>query len=218
MNRKQLLQLIEEGEGLRVEFKQRFSDYPKMAKEMIALANTKGGYIIIGIDDDKSIYGVMSEKGEAELIKETTENYCEPPINYKIHFVELEHREIVVVEIPESTTKPHRIQDYLPKIDLNTADVFIRVNDKSVPASKEMIKILEVRSSGYSLKKYGLGKIEKIVFDYLQENDFIIVKELSELSNVSNRRASRALINLVRIQMLNIHTKDNGEDYFSSAQ
>ena len=62
MNRKQLINLIENGENLNVEFKQRFSDYEKISKEIIAFANTNGGYIIFGIDDNGKTYGVESEK------------------------------------------------------------------------------------------------------------------------------------------------------------
>lgn len=217
MNAVDLLKLIEGGESLRVEFKQRFSDYHKIAKEMIAFANTRGGYIIVGVDDDGSIYGVLSEKGEAELLKETAANFCEPPIDYKFHYVELYSKEIVVCEIPESTNKPHRLQDYKSDIDINDAHVFIRVNDKSVPASKEMIKILQARAAKKPLQKYEIGKNEKIVFELLKQNEFITVKDLAESANLSNRRASRTIIKLVRAEMLNVHTKDNGENFYTSA-
>ena len=112
MNRKKLLTLIEQGECIYIEFKQRFSTHEKIAKEMIAFANTSGGNIIFGIDDDKSIYGVESEKGEAELIMQTALEYCEPVIKFKLYYIELYGKEIVVAEIPESENKPHRIQDY----------------------------------------------------------------------------------------------------------
>lgn len=217
MTAKDLIKLVEKGECLNIEFKQRFSDYSKIAKEIIAFANTNGGYLIIGIDDDGSIYGVESEKGEAGLIKETAENHCEPPVFYKIEFVEIYGKEIVVVEIPESLTKPHRIQDYQNKFDLSTAQVYVRVNDKSVPASKEMIKILQTRASGTALTNYKIGKIEKTVFEFVEKNENINVKQLAETANISNRRASRTLINLVRAGLLIIHTKENGEEYFSSA-
>ena len=75
MNRKQLLKLIEEGENLKVEFKQRFSEHEKIAKEIIAFANTSGGVIIFGINDNGKIYGVQSEKEVTELLKETITNY-----------------------------------------------------------------------------------------------------------------------------------------------
>lgn len=215
MTRRKLLQLIEEGENLHVEFKQRFSTHEKIAKEMIAFANTKGGVIVFGVDDDKSIYGVQSEKSEATLVLETAERYCEPPINLIISYFDIENRELVVAEIEESQTKPHRIQDFEKKFDINEASVYVRVQDKSVLASKEMIKVLQNQIENKELKNYVVGKNEKIVFTYLENNETINVRELSRLANISNRRASRTLINLVRANLLIIHTKDNGEDYFT---
>ena len=79
-----------------------------------------------------------------------------------------------------------------------------------------MIKLLQTRSSDAKLKNYSIGKNEKIVFDYLKVNDFINSKELSRLANISSRRASRTLLNMVRANILAIHTKDNGEDYYSN--
>jgi predicted HTH transcriptional regulator len=216
MNRKQLIKLIEEGENLQIEFKQRFSDHDKIAKEIIALANTKGGVIIFGIDDNGKTYGVESEKEIFELIKETVNNYCEPKVEYKIFYVELDHKEIVVLEIVESKNKPHRIQDFKNQLDVNEAQVYVRVNDKSVPAGKEMIKILQTYARQIHLKNYSIGKNEKIVFDFLKVNDFISAKQLSQMANLSSRRASRTLINLVRANILAIHTKDNGETFYSN--
>lgn len=216
MKPKVLLKLINSGEGLTVEFKRHFSSYEKIAKEMIALANTKGGYILFGIDDNKSIYGVESEKGEAELIRITAEQYCEPPINYETEYINIYDKEIVVLRIPESENKPHRLQDYSTKLDISTAQVFIRINDKSVPAGKEMIKIMQAKSAKLELRKYEVGKNEKFVFEYLENHETINVKTLSEIANLSHRRASRTLIKLVRARLLLIHTKDNGENFFSS--
>lgn len=215
MNRKKVLELIEEGENVHVEFKQRFSSYEKIAKELIAFANTDGGYLLLGIDDNKSIYGIESEKSDYELIKETAEKYCEPPIEFKTYLYEIENKEIMVIQIEESKRKPHRIQDYKKYLDINTAQVYLRVNDKSVLASKEMIKILQTQSSEKSLINYAIGTNEKIVFDYLDKHEKITVKELSRIANISERRASRTLIKLVRANILFIHIKDNGESYFT---
>lgn len=216
MDRKQLVKLIEDGENLNVEFKQRFSDHEKIAKEIIAFANTNGGVIIFGINDNGKIYGVESEKEITELLNETNLNYCEPPVEIKLSYIELKNNEIVVAEIPTSNQKPHRIQDYKSQLSLSEAQVYIRVNDKSIPASKEMIKLLQTKATERKLEKYSIGKNEKIVFEYLSENDFITSKQLSKLANLSSRRASRTLINLVRANILAIHTKDNGEEYFSN--
>ena len=217
MRHRELLLLIEEGENIQVEFKRKFSTHDKIAREMIAFANTKGGYVLFGIDDDKKIVGVESEKETSELVKDAALNYCEPPLKYFIEYREIESKEIVIVSVPESTLKPHRLQDYKSELDITTAIVPIRVNDKSVQASKEMIRIFRAQSNQAALKKYVLGPTEKIVFEYLSKVDRISVKELSILVNISERRASRTLVKMVRANLLMINTKDNGEEFFTAA-
>jgi predicted HTH transcriptional regulator len=216
MNINKLKDKISNGEGLNTEFKQRFSTHNKIAKEIIAFANTMGGMLLFGVDDDGSIYGVESEKEVSELVKETINDYCEPTIEYNTEFVELYGREIVIVNIPASEKKPHRIQDYEKEININCAEVYVRVRDKSIPASKEMIKIMQAESTNQKLNKYSVGKNEQIVFEYLKENDSLTVVELKNLANISTRRASRTLIKMVRANLLFIHTKENGDTFFTS--
>ncbi len=215
MKTERLLEIISGGENLSVEFKQIFSGYEKTAKEMIAFANTRGGVLIFGVKDNGKILGIESEKEIAELVKETALNYCNPAINYKISFPEVKKKLLAIVEVKPSQNKPHRIEDYKEKLDLNSALVYIRINDKSVLAGKEMIKLMMLRGDDAPLQKYKFGKNEKSVFKFLESHETITAKELSKFANISMRRASRTLINLVRIDLLLIHTKDNGENFFT---
>jgi predicted HTH transcriptional regulator len=217
MNRKELIELIEEGENIQCEFKRHFTTPEKIAREMIAFANTKGGYILFGINDDKKVIGVESEKSEAEMIKDAANNYCEPPVVFSINYIMLKGKEVVAATIPESNNKPHRLQDYKNEIDINESLVMIRVNDKSMRASKEMVRIMKADAGKIALKKYTIGSTEKIVFEYLAKKEKISVKELSNLVNISERRSSRTLVKMVRANLLAIHTKDNGEEFFTAA-
>lgn len=218
MKRNELKELIEEGENLHCEFKRKFSSHEKIAREMIAFANTKGGYLLFGVDDNKDVVGVESEKSESELIKDAATNFCEPPLDFNIDYIDMNGKEVVIVEVPESNKKPHRLQDYKNVFDINNAVVTIRVKDKSVQASKEMVRILRAQSNNLQLKNYSLGPEEKFVFSYLANNETISVKELSKAINISDRRASRTLVKLVRANLLMLHTKDNGEEYFTSVE
>lgn len=218
MKRRDLLDLIEEGENIQCEFKRKFSTPEKIAREMIAFANTKGGFILFGVDDNKEIIGVESEKGETEFVIDAAKNYCEPPLEINIEYIDVYGKEIVIVEVPESDNKPHRLQDYEKDFDITKAVVCIRVNDKSMNASKEMVRILRSQTSEKPLVKYIIGEYEKSVFEYLSKNETISVKELSKLKNISERRASRTLVKMVRANLLMIHTKDNGEEYFTAAR
>ena len=217
MNRKDLIDLIEDGENIQCEFKRHFTTPEKIAREMIAFANTKGGYILFGIDDDKKVIGVESEKSEAEMINDAANNYCEPPLEFKINYIMYKGKEIVGVTVPESKIKPHRLQDYQNDFDITNAIVMIRVNDKSMKASKEMVRIMRANAGNLALQKYTIGTTEKNVFEFLAKKERISVKELSNLTNISERRASRTLVKMVRANLLVIHTKDNGEEFFTAA-
>jgi hypothetical protein len=54
------------------------------------------------------------------------------------------------------------------------------------------------------------------LFDYLDHHERITVKLFSKLVNVSDRRASRILIQLVRAGVLRIHTHEK-EDFYTMA-
>ncbi len=217
MRYRELIELIDEGENIQCEFKRKFSGSEKIAREMLAFANTKGGIILFGIDDDKKIVGVESEKETSELVKDAALNQCVPAVDFSIEYKEIDGKEIVIVSVSESIEKPHRLQDYKSELDINSAIVPIRVNDKSVQASKEMIRILRAQTNQTALKKYILGPTEKTVFEYLNKTERISVKELSNLVNISERRASRTLVKMLRANLLMIHTKDNGEEFFTAA-
>ncbi|MBL7129323.1 MAG: ATP-binding protein [Ignavibacteria bacterium] len=203
----ELYKLIEGGESSSVEFKRKFSSPLKIAKEMVAFANSKGGYILFGVDDDRKIIGVESEKGELELINTAAKFYCEPEIEYTTEIVCIKNVDVVVVSIKESNKKPHRI---VTDENSNEKKVYVRYNDRSILASKETVNILKNSNNSKPLK-ITLGKIEKTLFEFLEENDRITVKGFKKLANISERRASRTLVNLVRAEVIRHHYYDDIE-------
>jgi len=207
----ELKEMIEGGEDSKVEFKRKFSSPEKIAKEMIAFANSGGGSILFGIDDDKTIKGVESEKGELELITTAAKFYCEPEIYFYTDIMLLKNKDIVVVHIQESNKKPHRL---VTEDDSKEIKAYVRLNDKSVLASKETIKILRNSNHDSPPVKVSIGIIEKALFDYLNLNEKITVKGFKKLVNISERRASRTLVNLVKAQIIRHHYFGN-EEFFT---
>ncbi|MBS1517166.1 MAG: ATP-binding protein [Bacteroidetes bacterium] len=207
----ELHEMIENGESDSVEFKRKFSSPEKIAKEMIAFANSKGGSLIFGVDDDKSIVGVESEKGELELITTAAKFYCEPEIEFKTDIMLLRNKDIVVVTIQESMKKPHRL---LTDDEDTDQRVYIRFKDRSMLASKETIKILRNSNDDSPPLKITVGEIEKTLFEFLNKNERITVKAFKKLVNISERRASRTLVNLVKAKVIRHHFLGK-EDYFT---
>lgn len=209
----ELNELIEGGENQNVEFKRKFTEPEKIAKEMLAFANTHGGRILFGIDDDKSVVGVESEKGEIEYIDLAARFFCEPEINYSVDIMHIYRKDVIIVNIPESFQKPHRLIEN-GKSDDDETKVYIRVKDRSVQASKETIKVLKKLRQDAPPQIINLGDKEKALLDYLQTHDRVTLKEFREFLNLSNRRASRILVNLVRADIIRLHNHEK-EDFYT---
>lgn len=218
MNRKKLQRLIEGGETSTVEFKRKLNETHKIAKELCAFANSKGGVLIVGVDDDGTVCGVMSEKTEAEIIRTACEFDLEPPIIPEIHHFNLLGLELVVAVIDESSSKP------INHISKNEAGqtikrAYIRVGEKSVMASSEMARALRFLNKKDRLDQEGvrivIGKNEKALFEFLEKNERATVTDFAKLVNISKRRAERLMIRLLRAGVLQIH-QDTAHDYFTA--
>ena len=220
---RRLREIIELGENDQIEFKRRFSDFEKIAKEMIAFANTRGGKILIGIDDDGTIIGVDSEKHEIELVTTAGEFYCDPLIDADIEVIEIDGVDVIIVSIPESRTKPHYLitrvngEETLTKKESHKGvhrPVYIRQEDRSVIASKEVERVLAADHPDATPLRIHIGKIERALFDYLEEHRRITLRQFRHLVNISERRASRVMVRLIRAGLIRIFTEE-AEDYYT---
>jgi predicted HTH transcriptional regulator len=216
MDNKELQLLIEEGEGFQLEFKRKVTSPEKVARALVGFANTKGGTILFGVDDDKTIVGVESEKTEVEMIQTAGRVYCDPPIEPEVEILSYRGMDIIAVEVQESTQKPHSLVVDGDSNEDPESKVLIRVKDKTVVASKEVVQILRSESPESPALRISIGETERSVLDYLDKNDRITVKQFGKLANISDRRASRVLIQLVRAGVLRIHTHEK-EDFYTQA-
>lgn len=215
MNYKDVDRLIEEGEGFEVEFKRKVSSPEKIARALIGFANTKGGHILFGVDDDGSVVGVESEKTEVDLITEAGRFYCSPEIAPHIDIVPYKGRDVIVAYVPESDEKPHVFAGPAGADGREGEGmrVFIRVKDKTVLASKEVVRILRNERPDAPPMRITIGETEKSLLSYLDRNERITAREFSRLVNISERRASRILVALVRAGVVRIHTVEKRDFY-----
>src|SRR3954470_12486207 len=79
-SRTELLRLVRGGEDTFLELKVKLSNSEKIAQEIVALANTGGGVIVFGVNDQMRIEGVDDPEGvQDELIKICREE-VQPPL------------------------------------------------------------------------------------------------------------------------------------------
>jgi len=91
---------MKEGEGLTVEFKEKYTS--KIANDICAFANSRGGKLLLGVSDDgRSVGEHLTGKMKAEIF--SLGRNCDPEISVKVKQVD----EIVVVEVAEGAEKPY---------------------------------------------------------------------------------------------------------------
>jgi len=100
MDVNRLISLIKAGENERVEFKRTATS--SIAREICAMANADGGYVLIGVDDSGEIVG-CDEKRVREILASSLQSIT-PPLKVKTSTVEIGDRKVVVVEVPKSKT------------------------------------------------------------------------------------------------------------------
>ncbi len=101
--------LISQGEGKTLEFKEQLPRNDSIAKTVIAFANTAGGRLIIGVNDDCQIMGIAEDSrfGMQEKISSLIHDLCHPNIIPEIYTVQVEAHMLLVVEIFRGNLLPY---------------------------------------------------------------------------------------------------------------
>jgi ATP-dependent DNA helicase RecG len=132
-SRTELLRLIRGGEDTYLELKVKLSNTEKIAQEIVALANTGGGVIVFGVNDQLRVEGVDDpERVQEDLVRICREE-VQPPLIPFIDRIALDNgRRIVALDI-ESKRRPHRTRD---------GRFYLRIGAEKREASREEISTL----------------------------------------------------------------------------
>lgn len=203
----QLKRLTCQGEGLQLEFKLKATHPEKIVREMIALANTHGGTVLIGVDDDGSISGLKYPEEEWMGVAALVSN-CKPPIPYHLSLIALpDHRFIIRLDIAESDRRPH-----LYSTREGSAETYVRVRDMSIKASAEMEEIMRRQKKKKDIK-FVYGEHEKLLMEYLQVHESISLEQFRSLTKLNRFKASRKLILLTLANVITITASEKGDHY-----
>ena len=127
-----------------VELKQAYSD--SIRKEIIALANSMGGTIYVGVADDGGIVGISDCDTLIQRISNGVRDAVKPDVTMFLHYetTEEEGKQIVMIQVQCGTARPY----YLAAKGLCSEGVFVRQGTSSVPASDAMIRKMIKETDG----------------------------------------------------------------------
>src|SRR5918912_1435025 len=132
-SRTELLRLVRGGEDTYLELKVKLSNLEKIAQEVCALANTAGGTVVFGVNDQLRVEGV----DDAEAVREELVRLCReqivPPLVPYIDLIAFDNgRRVVALEV-EGKRRPYQTRD---------GRYFIRVGAEKREASREELSDL----------------------------------------------------------------------------
>lgn len=152
-----IVKLCQLGESNTLEYKQDASSLTPILKTAVAFANTAGGIILIGVDDDGEIVGVDSNDKVQEQLANSIASRIKPQLIPEFIVTSINGKYVIALRI-DHLPGPY----YLAEKGLD-GGVFVRVGSTSRPAGPEIIEELK-RTSRYD-------SFDKNPCDNVTEND-----------------------------------------------
>jgi len=104
MDKRELKNILAAGETLGVEFKSDVRSLPdrEIVAAVVALANTEGGLLLLGVEDDGTVTGAQPNHQDAPGLAALIANRTNPPISVRTEIVDWNEKKIHIIEVPKS--------------------------------------------------------------------------------------------------------------------
>lgn len=200
-------ELISQGEGLHLDFKFEVSDAPKIARSLVAFANTDGGKLLIGVNDEGIIKGIRSAE-ENFMIENAATNYCQPKVQFRSKEWNIKGKRVLEIDIPFSKDYPHKAPD-----QNGHYKAYIRYDDQNILADSILIKIWNKEKS---LKDIQLVYTEELksILSFIVKNEPVNVDDLRRHFNLSKFKAEHVLSDLIIFDVLKMEVSDTTINFY----
>ncbi len=192
--------MIEQGEGLHLDFKFEVSDAPKIARSLVAFANTDGGTLLIGVKDNGKIAGIRSEE-EFYMIQNAAMRFCKPEIIFRTKEWRIEGKKVLEVTIPKGIRIPYKALGRAGK-----PKAYIRVADENILASGVQMKIWQGRKSKKEIR-FSNSEQERTLLRCLNEKEASALYTLKKRCGLSSFRTEKLLADFVLLGLVQMETK-----------
>ena len=128
-------------ESENVEYKSQMLE--DIYKEVIAFANTEGGVIYIGIDDQGNLTGIDDVDETYTRLTNGIRDAIQPDVTMFVRYI-LQDNTVIRIEVGEGSYKPY----YLKAKGLKPTGVYVRQGASSVQASPDQIRSMIKDSDG----------------------------------------------------------------------
>lgn len=197
--------LIAEGESQHLDFKFAINDSRKIARTLVAFANTEGGKLLVGVKDNGAIAGVRSDE-EYYMVEAAANMYSRPVIQFKVKKWIVESKTILEISVP------HHENPSFAKDEKGKWLAYVRVKDQNILANRVLIEVWKRKKKPRgTFIKY--TKTENELLSYLSENEKITLSKFMRLSKLTRIEAENILINLLCLELIQMELTEKGALY-----
>jgi predicted HTH transcriptional regulator len=194
--------LIDQGEHQQLDFKFQVNDSRKIARTIVAFANTDGGKLLIGVKDNGVIAGVRTEE-EYYMIEAAAAMYCKPEILFASRSWIIDGKQVLEIDVAELKKKP--------AFSLGEDErwmAYVRVGDQNILAAPLQIKFWKQQNSKEgALIRY--SEKEKVLLTYLSNNPFITLERFSKIADLPRYKAENVLVGLMCAGLIEMNQNEN---------
>lgn len=199
---------IKQGEGQHLDFKHSINDSKKIARSLVAFANSKGGgSLLIGVKDNGKIRGIASDE-EYFMVETAAHLFCkpEPEFNHKIWNVT--GKIVLEIIVPEGKDKP-----YLAPDENGNYKAFVRNFDQNLIAGKILKEVWKRKKRGLKGVKIKYNFVLKTLLGFIEDKGSISKSEFINMCNIKSSTADNILINLILMNIIEIQLSEKSDRF-----
>jgi len=197
-----ITRLIAEGEHQQLDFKFEIADAHKIARTLVAFANTDGGRLLVGVKDNGALAGVRSEE-EYYMVESAARMYCRPAVDFTVKEWNLNKKTILEVTILKSRLRPH-----YAKQKEGEWLAYHRVGDQNFIVNRILHRVWKLQDApqGVLLK---FTDAERTLLNYLENNPSVTVSKFIRLAGIKRNKAESILVRFILLKMIRMNFTEN---------
>ena len=144
-----------------LEFKRDLSSPKPLLRTLVAFANTAGGTLVIGVDDDRSVRGLADPLLTESRLVNLVNDSISPSLMPDIDIVRWRSTNVIVVDVHLSPSRPHQLS--------SDGTVYVRLGSSNRRADPQLIAEMQrsARHESFDESPYPSESIDSLAYDVI---------------------------------------------------
>jgi ATP-dependent DNA helicase RecG len=183
-----LIDLLRQPEGKKLEFKRDLSSPEGVLKTIVAFANSSGGAVLLGVEDGtKKVLGIGDVLAEERRLANLIADNISPKLVPSVEVAPWRRTHVLMIEVYPSASRPH----YLNRLGAEQG-VFVRLGSTNRRADSSLIAEMLRYNQGFSFDEQPMPDLNSEAIDFLAASElFQSVRQLTRPGLQSLRVTTR---------------------------